>query len=197
MNKQTISIEGLIGAGKSTVLAKLREAFACDTETEPIEAWTLLDQFYTDQESHAFAFEVQVLCSYKHVRYQRPGLVMERSAESALRVFAPMLQANKKLSSNGLFDLECMANALGLRSPDVVVFLDLDVLTCMERLRWRNRDAERRAVTVEYLEQLRQFYLDYLEFVRRSGRRVIMVHVDRSHTPDDIAASVHAALRDL
>ena len=197
-----IAIEGLIGAGKSTVLKCLEAHYArapgrVRYEAEPLEAWTLLEQFYQDQTSEAFAFEAQVLCSYAHNKFKASGgdhlVFTERSAASALGVFVPLLERAGHLPVDQVAKLETLHGNLGLKRPDIFVYLDLDIDTCLERLAWRNRGNERSAVTRAYLEALKTAYND---FFNRLGEapgtpRVVRIEVDPAHSPEIVARQIY------
>ena len=60
----TYSIDGIIGAGKSTVLKLLRQNNIC--LEEPVADWgELLENFYEDINRYAYPFQLQVLLSQK------------------------------------------------------------------------------------------------------------------------------------
>ncbi len=55
-----ICIDGLIGAGKSTVTHRLKKnLYKC--YEEPIDKWTLLPNLYNDMKKYATPFQFQVL----------------------------------------------------------------------------------------------------------------------------------------
>lgn len=189
-----VAIEGLIGAGKSTVMKCLQDLnprFRC--EPEPLEAWTLLDQFYANQNNEAFAFEAQVLCSYAHKKFKAGPddhvVFTERSALSAVGVFVPLLRRNGALIEREVDELNRLQMNLGLHQPNTVVYLDLDIDTCLERLAWRNRGTERSAVTRPYLEALKTAYNDYFLAIDNTVR-VERIEVDPSHGPETVARQI-------
>ena len=109
-----ISIEGNIGAGKSTMVNKLKTRYADRPDIvflqEPVDAWsnitqdgkTMLELFYDHQNKYSFAFQVMAYTSRLrmikdeidkavHGETQVKTVVMERSLEADRFIFAKML----------------------------------------------------------------------------------------------------------
>ena len=107
-----ITIEGNIGAGKSTLVDILKNKYADRTDVmflqEPVDVWTKISQdgknvlelFYSDQKKYSFAFQVLAYTTRLHMiekaveEATRTGIrviVMERSLEADRNIFAKML----------------------------------------------------------------------------------------------------------
>ena len=187
-----VAIEGLIGTGKSTVLEHLAQD-GYRVAYEPLDAWTLLPQFYKDTAKHSLAFELQVVNSYCHENYEcalDKILLMERSPDSALWVFAEMLRSTGKLSSEDFALLHFMAHKLPVAKADAFVYLKLPIDECLKRISWRSRESETTSVTKEYLVSLESFYIKFLE-------RQALVHIidlDVNDGPKQVAEKVKECL---
>ena len=53
-----VCIDGIIGAGKSTLIRKLKNKFTCFEE--PIKKWSLLPKLHSDMERYVVPFQFQV-----------------------------------------------------------------------------------------------------------------------------------------
>lgn len=186
-----IAVEGLIGVGKSTVMERLQH-FA--VRPEPIASWTLLPQFYKQRGENALAFELQVLCSYCHEDFDAGNIVMERSPDSALGVFVPMLVGEGSLDAQALGLLHAAAAALPLKRADAFVYICAPAHVCMQRLAWRNRSEESRAVTAAYLAQLEAAYANFFATATVPVETVLL---DGTETPEQAAVMVASAIQKL
>jgi deoxyadenosine/deoxycytidine kinase len=98
-----LSLEGNIGAGKTTFLTALAERFPdYQIVLEPIEEWTkkygessILELFYADKARWAFTFQVcaiQTLVAAVKQVSSKKIIITERSALTSRYVFAQMLK---------------------------------------------------------------------------------------------------------
>lgn len=142
--------------------------------SDPDKGYRYLNLFYEDPSSHAFAFQVHAYCTrtssiYERIREMistddRYILVTERSVLTDKDVFT------KNLISEGKFPLEyvpiydqfwCMvAGPLASRISSIL-YLDVSLETCVQRMKARNRDAES-SVPIEYLKRLDTSHEDML-----------------------------------
>jgi deoxyadenosine/deoxycytidine kinase len=157
-----ISIEGNIGAGKSEVL-KILAARGFQIRPEPVQSWTLLKPYYEDPSTFAFALQAQILVSYADLETEEP-IFVERSARSALEVFAKMLVDQRKISDSQMSVLSCMYFQLPIPQSFSIVYLDIDSKACLQRISERRREGEE-AIAEDYLETVRLNYEKYLASV--------------------------------
>lgn len=188
-----IAIEGLIGVGKSTVLAKLSDVF--DVALEPVDQWTFLPLFYKDMPRYAAAFETQVLASFCGPQFAGPNIVMERSPDSAFHVFIKMLHRDTEaLSGSQLQMLRAVYEHVGAHKADAFVYISAPVEVCLERLEWRNRQAEMGHVGPSYLKSLHEAYMHFLS---TDGRPFKVVALEGHESPQQVAQLVCAAVMSL
>jgi deoxyadenosine/deoxycytidine kinase len=95
-----ICIDGIIGAGKSTLIQKLKKDFTCFEE--PIERWSLLPSLYSNMKRFVIPFQFQVLLSqydqYMSFKNINDIIIVERCPWTSKNVFS------QKYVDNGLFD---------------------------------------------------------------------------------------------
>jgi deoxyadenosine/deoxycytidine kinase len=183
-----LSIEGSIGAGKSTTIDRLRDAFAAGPYArrvvflvEPIELWTapldggdsILERFYKAPREHAFALQTLV---YTTVRNQLRAailahpecdvIVCERSAQASTRVFAEMLADAGEFppAMRDVYRMICRdtdsADAAAARL-DHIVFLAVPPAECLARIASRGRAGEEN-IPLPYLEACEAKYRAWL-----------------------------------
>jgi len=184
-----IALEGLIGIGKSTVLDLLK-GHGYTTLVEPMEQWSLLDQFYKEPQKYATVFEAQVLCSYAHVKFQH-DVIMERSAESAVEVFSRMQNQCGNISDN---DFQLLRNLQSkISSVDAFIYLCMPAKTALERIRIRSRPEEH-SITLEYLSALQEAYDAFFSNLNKLN---VVIRLNGSERPQEVCALVLESLKDI
>ena len=147
-----ISVEGGVGAGKSTCLANIAELYRDDPEVavlqEPVEAWResgALEQFYRGTlsrlEFQLIAMSTLVLPVIRALHAPGVRLVIsERSLRSNREVFAVL-----NLSEQALVGLDLLYHALEAATPvhhEATLYLDASASTLRRRVEARGRQEE-------------------------------------------------------
>jgi len=160
-----LSLEGTIGAGKSTAIAHLSTKYSHDPTIvvipEPTHLWgNLLGLFYQKQIS-PLVFQMTVLTTLHSLlsqAFNTPGVrlvITERSPRSGREVFA---QINLDPEEMRIFDLsyETLQQSLPSRQ-EVTVMLDTDIDVAMQRIATRGR-VEEQGISREYLMSLEEHH---------------------------------------
>jgi deoxyadenosine/deoxycytidine kinase len=158
-----ISIEGNIGAGKSSLMdaLPLRSPWLAqhvDLFPEPIHEWgDTLELYLEDQKAWALPLTLDILRGFgipeaakKAGRHQ----IVERSPYACRYVFTEILKNEGKLQGDHQIIDEYMS-LFGWK-PDMVVFIDVPPATCLERIEERARPGEEK-ISYEDLK-----YIDYM-----------------------------------
>jgi thymidylate kinase len=181
-----VTLEGLVGVGKSSQLALLRERFSGEDVVfleEPVDKWMdagLLQGFYSGHLS-ASVFQMSVLVSLFGPLFsavlRRPKLIVsERSPFSNSAVFAKANLHGAELAAYHYTLRELMQ---ALPPVDVTaIYLVTSVKTAMDRVRQRNRDAESE-LSQDYMQLLHDLH-DRLEFSLPAGGTLVRVSADGS-----------------
>lgn len=158
MNNKCICIDGIIGAGKTTLIKSLKDTYTCFEE--PVEQWTLLPKFYSDMKIYAEPFQFQVLFSqytqYLSFKNIDNIVLVERSPETSLRIFTELLKEGGYFSENTFETYQHFVDLIGYK-PDHYIYLDLDIYSAWERIQKRDRYEERN-ISFDYLLDLKIKY---------------------------------------
>jgi len=166
-----VAIEANVGAGKSTVMTKIRDHFLhVPMYQEPIEAWNdALQLFYTNKARWSFLLQMRILYEYLDPRYSDPNdVITERSAYSSRYVFGQTLFSEGSLNENEwrvykeYYDAFTSSSRL---EPDVIIYLKTDPMTCLERIQNRGRSMEN-GITLEYLQKLNFQYETMMKYFK-------------------------------
>lgn len=183
-----IAIEGLIGAGKTTLARRLAAMVHGRLVLEEFDDNPFLPRFYQEPERYAFSVELSFLAQ----RYHQLKRVTEQDLFSNCTIAdysigKSLVFAHVTLPPDeyALFmDLYGIMYA-DLPQPDLIVYLHLGIERVRERIRSRGRSYEQQ-IGVDYLMQLQERYLDHLQ--KRAGQRVLVVDLgDRDLLHDDQA----------
>ncbi|MDF2627335.1 MAG: deoxypurine kinase [Symbiobacteriaceae bacterium] len=158
-----ITIEGVIGVGKTTVTRLLTEALHGETLFEIVEENPFLKDFYTDRDAWALQTETFFLLN----RVKQLEDVAKRLKAGATVVSDYNLMKNRifaGLTLTGVKRDKYMQLFAILTSDlpkaDMVIYLKADHTTVMERIRRRNRSFERN-MDPDYIRRLAAEYEIY------------------------------------
>jgi deoxyadenosine/deoxycytidine kinase len=167
-----ISIEGNIGAGKSTIIDKLGKQLAGNKEIillkEPVDVWesiretstgeNILQKFYSDPHKYAFSFQVMAyvtrLSLIRNTIRNNPDckvIICERSLDADRNIFAKMLFDDGQIE-----DIHYQI--------DGIVYINADAEVCHRRIAKRSRDGES-GIPIEYLKKCKLYYDNWLSSI--------------------------------
>lgn len=154
MSPFIVCIDGIIGAGKSSLLHALASDYACFPE--PLSEWNLLSSLYDDPQVYGLPFQLQVLISQFKQRQQFPNqlVLVERCPWTSRHVFAPLLLDREDLD---LYDRAYRRLAYPVHH---FIYLDIDPLEAFRRIRLRSPLDNR--ISLDYLQRLEERYASEL-----------------------------------
>ena len=170
-----IVIEGVIGAGKSSLTRLLADRLGGRLLLEEVEENPFLKDFYTDRARYAFQTQMHFLFSrYQQQRELRQqDLFREKTVADYLfqkdRIFANLNLSDKELA---LYEKVVGWLELEVTRPDVVVYLQASTDTLMERVAKRGRPFER-DMDKSYMQALNEAY-NYFFFHYREAPTLIV-----------------------
>jgi deoxyguanosine kinase len=164
-----IAIEGGIGVGKTTLARLIKDEFEAELLLEVFEENPFLSGFYADRERYAFQTQIFFLLS----RYRQQHKVIQQTLKrSSLisdytfakdRLFACLNLGDDELS---MYERVHAILAEKISRPDLVVYLQADTDTLMERIAVRDRSYER-GMSRDYIDSVRlayeRFFTGYTE----------------------------------
>lgn len=185
----TISLEGNIAAGKTTIIKRLGTLGSPNITTlrEPLNNWcafhnmNLLEAAYNKPKKWAAAFQTYAITTMaKNHLKQAPIKIMERSMESIKNVF---IQAHKKQANFPTVQGDILLELIELISSELptavnmYIYLRTEPSVAYERLRMRNR-AEEQNVSLDYLQLLHELHEKWL--YTKAGSNVITIDANQN-----------------
>lgn len=152
-----VCIDGIIGAGKSSLLHRLASHYTCFPE--PLSEWNLLSSLYADPRLYGLPFQLQVLISQFKQRQQFPDtlVLVERCPWTSRHVFAPLLLLRPD-------DLDLYVRAYRRLAYPVhhFIYLDVEPQEAFERIRLRSSSPVDDQISLDYLKRLHERYASTL-----------------------------------
>jgi deoxyguanosine kinase len=175
-----IAVEGVIGAGKTSVASLLAQRLNAKLILETFEDNPFLEKFYNNPEDYAFRTQMFFLLE----RYSQLQELHQKDLFHSCIVSDYVFEKDKifaymNLSDDELKIYEHVVQGLdkGIVSPDLVIYLQSSVERLMQNIRKRNRPIEKE-ITEEYIENLNEAY-NYF-FSRYKAAKVMIVNCEET-----------------
>lgn len=155
-----IAIEGVIGAGKTTLARLLQPVLSAQVVLEEFDANPFLGDFYSDRAR--FAFQTQIFFLLSRYRQLQAVAISLKTGESVIADYTfakDQLFARLNLHGDELETYSQVYGALSekLPRPDLLVYLRASTQTLLRRIEQRDRTYERE-MDRDYIEALRKAY---------------------------------------
>lgn len=185
-----IAIEGVIGAGKTTLANLLSQNHQARLVLEEFEDNPFLPRFYQDRTRYAFQTQLSFLAS--RFNQQRnlaaKDLFHDMTVSDYLfdkdRIFARINLNDEELA---LYDRIYSIMSSIATKPDLVIFLQCSVEKLMDNIYRRGRPYEQ-DISPDYLEELNEAYNQFFHHYDRSRLLVININeIDFVNEPEHLA----------
>jgi len=171
-----IAIEGVIGAGKTSLAKKIKDRLNGKFIAEQFETNPFLEKFYADRAR--YAFQTQMFFLINRFKQQQELAQEDLFTEHIVcdyifekdRIFAYLNLSSDELK---LYENIYPLLARTLRKPDLVVFLQSRTDRLMFNIKKRNRKIER-ALSRNYIEELSEAYNHF--FFRYNSSPLLIVN---------------------
>lgn len=198
-----ISIEGNIGAGKTTIIEQLEKQYT-DIKSilvvrEPVDVWesikdsdgeSILAKFYKNPEKYAFSFQIMAfvtrLSLIRKLIKENPDcklIICERSLEADKNIFAKMLYNDKQIDE---INYKIYTKFYNEYKNDFklngLVYIHTEEDVCYNRVHKRNRKGEE-VVPLDYLKKCKEYHQDWL--INKKNILVINGNSDVTYNLED------------
>lgn len=175
-----ISIEGTIGAGKTTLASMLADELNARLILEQFEENNFLPKFYKDPDKYAFPLELSFLAS----RFQQL-----KTELSVTDIFKQTIVSDYFINKSLIFSKATLPDDefnlysklftiinLSLPKPDLLVYLYASVSRLKSNIILRGRPYEQ-DIEQAYLQRIQSGYFDYLR--QQSDMRILIIDTNR------------------
>ncbi len=158
-----IAIEGVIGAGKTSLAHLLQQRLGGRLFLEEFEENPFLEDFYRDPEHYAFQTQIYFLLSRfrQQEEIKQYDLFEKRIIADYMfvkdRIFATLNLNEKELA---LYDMLARILEKRVVKPDLAIYLKASTKRLMRNIQRRSRPYER-YITEEYIDSLNKLYDEF------------------------------------
>lgn len=169
MRVQYLAIEGVIGAGKTSLAARMAERYGARLLLEQHEENPFLADFYRDSARFAFSTQMFFLLSRYRQQQELPqqdlfhDLLVADYLFAKDRIFAALTLEEREMA---LYDKVARLLERDILKPDLVMYLQMSTERLMNNIRQRDRSYER-SMSEDYIRSLNEaynrFFFNYTE----------------------------------
>ncbi len=177
-NFKYIAIEGVIGAGKTSLTTKISEWYGAHAVKEEFETNPFLQDFYTDRRRYAFQTQIFFLLS----RFRQQEQLRQYDLFHSKIISDYMFQKDRIFATTNLSDAEMklydgLARIMEqqIAVPDFVIYLKTSTAKLMANIRKRNREYEKE-MSEEYIDTLNKLYDSFFSHYKKTA--LITIHMD-------------------
>lgn len=195
------TIDGNIGAGKTTILSILNTRYGIPINLEPIEKWrSFLDTFYNDSIKNTFQFQIRIWLDRCNITTNLDNIhnIHELSGVERSPIFTKhtFIQSAKDagLINDSEYNLleELHSTSDRLWTNNVYIYLRSSPQECINRIKIRDRSCES-AVSLEYITNLHNLHETAAQAVSLTGKPMYICDIE-GKTVDEIADEIHSFL---
>ncbi len=173
-----IAIEGVIGAGKTSLAQLLHQQLGGRLVLEEFEENPFLEEFYKDPRRYAFQTQIFFLLS----RFKQQEKIEQYDLFDPLiiadymfykdRIFATLNLDEKEYT---LYDMVARVLEKRIVKPDLAIYLRASTPRLMQNIQQRGRVYEKH-ITTEYIESLNQLYDEF--FFHYTETPLLIINTD-------------------
>ena len=186
-----IVIDGVVGAGKSTLAQKVSDKLGIPIyeELQNQTTMNLLEEFYKDKKRWSFTLQIHFLNErFKMIKdiHKNGGGILDRSIFGD-RIFASMLNEDGYMTNDEFLTYSTLLDNMlqHAKEPTLLVYIDCDLETAKKRIQKRGREMEQ-SVDEIYWKRLNQKYRDWYESYDISNKFSIEANSYHPDNEDDI-----------
>ena len=183
-----IAVEGPIGVGKTTLARRIAETFDHDLLLEEAEMNPFLERFYQNRQQTALA--TQLFFLFQRVQKitelkQRDMFDQMRVADFVLEKDPLFARVNLEPDEYALYQKVFEKMRVDAPVPDLVIYLQANPDTLMDRIERRGISAER-LIDRGYLEKLNEVYSEFFLYYDAAPLLIVNANeIDLAHSDRD------------
>jgi deoxyguanosine kinase len=184
-----LAIEGVIGAGKTSLARLLAQRMAAKLILEEVDENPFLEEFYSDAERYGFQTQIFFLLNrYRQLSGLFQGELFHRGVVSDYILAKDKIFAYLNLNDNELFLYNHLYSLLEDKVPqqDLVIYLQASTDFLLRRIKERGRPFEQ-AITRDYIDALNQAYNHFFFHYHQTPLLVVKAEgLDFINQPQDL-----------
>ena len=163
MNYKSISVEGNIGVGKTTLAKLLSKDLDYSLVLETFENNPFLKDFYENSKKNALPLELFFLAErYELLKINSENMFFSGTVSDFIFDKSKLFAANTlKEYELTIFNKIFSLMKKSVKNPDILIYLHTDYSSLINKIAKRGREYER-SIHLDYLKKLNDSYFDYI-----------------------------------
>jgi len=201
-----LAIAGNIGAGKTTLTAKLSKDFGWKAQFESTDTNPYLSDFYNDMQRWSFNLQIYFL-NHRFQQVQKilngdDVVIQDRTIYEDAFIFAPNLHDMALMSTRDFDTYFTLFQNMSaqVKPPDLLIYLKAEIPTLVSHIHARGRDYEGN-MSLDYLKKLNERYNEWIDGYNDGPLLVVTVdNLDFKNNVEDygkIVEMINAQLHGL
>jgi len=175
-----ITIDGNIGAGKSTILNYLNNNYNIYIDLEPLDKWkTFLDNIYNNKKNY-FNFQIRVWLDRSWIQEKDLNsiIIMERSPYFIRNTFNKYMYENNLITNqeNNIIN-ELYNKSDIIWKSNYYIYIRSDPEKCLERILKRGRDNEKE-ISLDYLKDIHNLHEETYKKIIENKMNIIIIDIE-------------------
>lgn len=175
-----ITIDGNIGAGKTTILNYLHNNFNINIDLEPVDKWKpFLDNIYYNKKNY-FNFQIRVWLDRSWIQEKNNNsvIIMERSPYFIRNTFNKFFYDNNFISNeeNNIIN-EFYDKTDNFWTSSYYIYLRSSPNKCLERILLRGRENEMN-INLDYLNEIHQLHESSYNKALNEKKNIICIDIE-------------------
>ena len=192
-----ISLEGNIGAGKTSLTGLLAKHFKWEPHFEDVVDNPYLDDFYHQMERWSFNLQIYFLNSrfrqVLQIRESGKKIIQDRTIYEDAHIFAPNLHAMGLMTNRDFQNYSSLFDLMeGLVAPpDMLIYLRSSIPNLVSQIHKRGREYEN-TISIDYLNRLNERYEAWVTSYSKGKLLIIDVdNIDFVNNPEDLGMIIN------
>lgn len=181
-----ITIDGNIGAYKTSILNYFHKNFKIAIDLEPVESWhDYLNNMYTNQTDSTYNFQIKVWMDRCWIQEKSNVLVlMERSPYFIKNVFVEKALEDNTINAEQYQIIQSLHEKTdNLWKPNAYIYLRSDPEMCMQRITRRARHSECN-LKEDYIRRIHELHEIKLEEALKKNMNVLIIDIENKSIAD-------------
>lgn len=193
-----ITIDGNIGAGKTTILNHLHSNHNIYIDLEPIDKWKpFLDDIYINKKNY-FNFQIRVWLdrSWIQEKDNYSTIIMERSPYFIRNTFNESMLNNKLISvQEGVIMNEFYDKTDEIWNSNYYIYIRSSPEKCLERILNRGRENEMN-IDINYLKEIHDLHEETYKNAIEEGKNIILIDIENKEI-DEITSEIISYIKKI
>ena len=181
-----ITIDGNIGAGKTTILNYIHSNHNIYIDLEPIDKWKpFLNDIYINKQKY-FNFQIRVWLDRSFIQEKDNNsiIIMERSPFFIRNTFNKYMAINNLINSQENNIMEELYNKTDIIwKSNYFIYIRSSPDKCLERIDKRGRENET-GITIDYLNEIHKLHEETYEEAKKKKMNIIIIDIENKSLED-------------